>query len=150
MSDSGPKMPSREKWQSRLGFIFAAAGWSVGLGNIWRFPYVTGENGGGAFLLIYLLGLFFVAIPMFTVEFSLGRESGSSITTGYRRLSERKAWSLGGWVGIIATILIAAYYTMLMAWVVAYLSKTVRGAYFSLTPEQIGSQFDQYLSLIHI
>ena len=139
IEDSG-----RETWRTRLGFILAAAGWSIGLGNIWRFPYITGKYGGGAFVLLYLICLFIVAIPLFVVEFSLGRASKSSITTGYRKLAPRKPWFLGGWMGIITTILILSYYTMIMGWVVAYLFKTIRAQYFGMTAEQVSELFGSF------
>jgi len=85
------EIQGRETWRTRFGFILAAAGWSIGLGNIWRFPYITGKYGGGAFLLLYLICMMVVAIPLFTVEFSLGRASRTSITTGFRKLAPRKS-----------------------------------------------------------
>ena len=139
IEDSG-----RETWRTRWGFILAAAGWSIGLGNIWRFPYITGKYGGGAFVLLYLVCMFVVAIPLFTVEFSLGRASKSSITTGYRKLAPRKPWFIGGWVGMISNILVLSYYTMIMGWLIAYLFKTLRAEYFGMTAEQISELFDNF------
>lgn len=139
IEDSG-----RETWRTRWGFILAAAGWSIGLGNIWRFPYITGKYGGGAFVLLYLICMFVVAIPLFTVEFSLGRASKSSITTGYKKLAPRKPWFLGGWVGIISIILVQSYYIMIMGWLAAYLFKTIRAEYFGMTAEQISELFDSF------
>ena len=134
----------RETWRTRLGFILAAAGWSIGLGNIWRFPYVTGKYGGGAFVFLYLICLFVVAIPLFIAEFSLGRASRSSITTGLRKLAPRKPWFLGGWFGILSTILIFSYYTMIMGWVAAYFFKTIRGQYFGMTAKQVEELFNDF------
>lgn len=141
IEDSG-----RETWRTRWGFILAAAGWSIGLGNIWRFPYITGKYGGGAFVLLYLICMFVVAIPLFTVEFSLGRASKSSITTGYRKLAPGKPWFLGGWMGIISIILVLSYYTMIMGWLAAYLFKTIRAQYFGMTADQVNELFNNFIA----
>ncbi len=138
------EIQGRETWRTRFGFIAAAAGWSIGLGNIWRFPYITGKYGGGAFLLLYLICMMVVAIPLFTVEFSLGRASGSSITTGFRKLAPGKAWFLGGWFAIVSIILVFSYYTMLTGWVVAYFFKTLTAQYFGMSAEQIGDLFNSF------
>ena len=134
----------RESWASRIGFILAAAGWSIGLGNIVRFPYLTGKFGGGAFLLLYLLCLIFFAIPLFIIEFSLGRASQSSITTGFKAFAPKKPWWLGGLIGILGNIFIFSYYTMIMGWVLAYLFKTVRGQYLGMTAEEISSLYSRF------
>jgi len=119
----------RESWASRFGFIMATVGFSVGLGNIWRFPYLTGANGGGAFLLIYVLLAIFVGVPLFTVEISLGRESQLTPIAGMRRLSGRRRsfWNLIGWLGVAAALLILVYYQLIMGWIVAYVVKAISG-----------------------
>jgi len=134
----------REAWASRIGFILAAAGWSIGLGNIVRFPYAVGKFGGGAFLLLYLICLIVVAIPLFTIEFSLGRTSRSSITTGYRALSPKKPWWLGGLIGIMGNVFIFSFYTMIIGWVLAYFFKAVRGGYSGMSAPQINDLFDKF------
>jgi len=134
----------RETWASRLGFILAAAGWSIGLGNIWRFPYITGKYGGGAFVLLYLTCLLVIAIPLFTIEFSLGRASQSSITSGFRKLSPGKPWWIGGLIGILGNIFIFSYYTMVIGWVLAYLFKTIRGQYNGMTANQINTIYTDF------
>jgi NSS family neurotransmitter:Na+ symporter len=142
---SAPDKPrSREAWASRLGFILAAAGWSIGLGNIWRFPYITGKYGGGAFVLLYLACLVIIAIPLFTLEFSLGRSSQSSITTGFRKLSPGKPWWIGGMIGMMGNIFIFSYYTMVIGWVVAYLFKSFRGQFTGMTAGQITSIYNDF------
>lgn len=134
----------RETWKTRLGFILAAAGWSIGLGNIWRFPFVTGKYGGGAFVLLYIICLIVVAMPLFIIEFSLGRASASSITTGYRKLAPRKPWFIGGLLGIVGTILIFSYYLMIMGWVAAYLFKTLKAEYFGMTAVEVSELFNSF------
>jgi NSS family neurotransmitter:Na+ symporter len=141
---SSDKPSYRETWASRLGFILAAAGWSIGLGNIWRFPYITGKYGGGAFVLLYFVCLIVIAIPLFTIEFSLGRASQSSITSGFRKLSPRKPWWIGGLIGILGNIFIFSYYTMVIGWVLAYLFKTIRGQYTGMTADQINTIYSDF------
>jgi NSS family neurotransmitter:Na+ symporter len=140
------KKQYRESWGSRIGFILAAAGWSVGLGNIWRFPYITGKYGGGAFLLVYLISLFIIAIPLFTIEFSLGRVSQSSITTGFKRLAPKRPWFITGWIGISANVLISSYYMMIIGWVIAYFFKTITGQYRGMSADQINGLFHKFTS----
>jgi len=135
---------TRETWKTRLGFVLAAAGWSIGLGNIWRFPYITGKYGGGAFVLVYLACLFVIGIPLFVIEFSLGRESQSSITTGFKKLAPKKPWFLGGWLAIIAVTLVFVYYTMLMGWVAAYMFKTMSARFSGMSTDQIRSVYENF------
>ena len=99
----------RERWGSPLGFILATTGFSVGLGNIWRFPYLVGENGGGAFLLIYVLLAVLIGIPLFTAEMSLGRRAQATPLAGMRKLAGRGPFRLIGWLGLGAAFLIMAY-----------------------------------------
>lgn len=136
----------REKWGSRIGFILATVGWSIGLGNIWRFPYITGKYGGGAFVLVYLVFLVLIAIPTFTTEISLGRESQSSPTTGFKKLAPGKPWSIGGWFGMLGGILIFSYYTMIIGWVVSYFFRTLSGSYSGMGSEQINQMFTTFTS----
>ena len=112
----------RERWSGRAGFILTTAGFSVGLGNIWRFPYLVGENGGGAFLAVYVAIAVFVGIPLLTAELSLGRESRLTPIAGMARLtgSRTSPWNLIGWLGVAAAVLITSYYVMVIAWLAAY------------------------------
>lgn len=119
----------RERWGSPVGFILATTGFSVGLGNIWRFPYLVGENGGGAFLLIYVLLALLIGIPLFTAEISLGRRAQATPIAGMRRLAGRGPFRLIGWLGAGAAFLIMAYYQLLMGWIAAYLVRAFQGGY---------------------
>jgi len=131
----------RESWGSRFGFIMATAGFSIGLGNIWRFPYLTGMNGGGAWVLVYLLCAFLVGIPLFAAEISLGRKAQLMPIAGMRKLTGRPTnpWNLIGWVGIAAATLIMAYYLMLIGWVLAYVVMTASGKFVGASPEAISA-----------
>ena len=100
----------RSQWGSRLGFILAAAGSAVGLGNIWKFPGRAYEGGGGAFLLIYLLVVIFLGAPLMITELSIGRASQSNIVSTFKRLGH-KEFSWVGWVGVIGAFIITSYYS---------------------------------------
>src|SRR5699024_1156769 len=121
--DSTGREP-REKWGSRFGFILTAAGFSIGLGNIWRFPYLVGTNGGGAFVLVYLGIILLIGIPLFTMELSLGRKTNSSPVIGMRKETKKGSpWTLFGWAGVIAAFIILTYYKQIMGWIMGYLYK---------------------------
>lgn len=109
----------REQFGSRLGFILASAGSAVGLGNIWRFPYVTGENGGAAFLFIYIFMVFFLGFSVMLSEFVIGRGTQKSSVGALRELGGTK-WSLLGWMGIIASIIILSFYGVVGGWTIKY------------------------------
>ncbi|MET0027077.1 MAG: sodium-dependent transporter [Candidatus Thiodiazotropha sp.] len=121
------------QWSSRLVFILAATGSAVGLGNIWKFPYITGENGGGAFVVIYLLCIAVVGIPVMMAEVMLGRRGRQSPINTMTMLSEEeqasKAWSLVGWSGVVAGLLILSYYSVIAGWALAYVIRAGGGAF---------------------
>ncbi len=139
---------ARESWGSRLGFVLTTAGFAVGLGNIWRFPYLVGENGGGAFLLVYVAFAVLIGIPLMTAEISLGRRSGLTPIAGMERLTGSKTspWNLIGWFGVLAAVLISAYYVMLLAWLVAYLVKIVRGVSMGATPAETRASYEAFIA----
>ncbi len=135
----------RESWGSRFGFIMAAAGFSIGLGNIWRFPYLTGVNGGGAFVLVYLLIVLLIGIPLFTMEMSLGRKTQLNPVEGMRSLTKKGSiWVLFGWLGVISAFLILTYYIQIMGWILAYLFKMISGSLKGLTAVQYAQTFTNF------
>lgn len=138
----------RESWASRFGFIMATVGFSVGLGNIWRFPYMTGSNGGGAFLAIYLVLALFIGIPLFTMEISLGRKSQLSPIAGMRKLTggAGSPWNAIGWLGVVAAFLIMSYYQLLMGWLVAYFLRAAGGGFTGATVEEVEAIFTGFTS----
>ncbi|MEE3109177.1 MAG: sodium-dependent transporter, partial [Pseudomonadota bacterium] len=107
-------------WSSRWMFILAAAGSAVGLGNIWKFPYMAGENGGGAFILVYLACIFLIGIPIMMAEVLMGRETRQSPINSMRQLVKLSdaspAWSLIGWMGVAAGFLILSFYGVIAGW----------------------------------
>ncbi len=140
-------MEKRESWGSRFGFIMAAAGFSVGLGNIWRFPYLTGENGGGAFLLVYLLISLIIGIPLFVMEMTLGRKAKQNPIGGMKKLTKKNSiWNGVGWVGLIATFVILTYYIQIMGWVLAYLFKFATGQLSSVVNGDFAGVFEAFTS----
>ena len=133
----------REKFSSRLGFILISAGCAIGLGNVWRFPYIAGKYGGAAFILIYLLFLIIFGIPIMTMEFSVGRASGKSIAGSFRALEPRGTrWHVYGRLGMAGNFLLMMYYTTVTGWMFAYFFKMLRGDFGGMTSAQIGAQFD--------
>lgn len=144
---SGAGPPARERWSSRVGFILTTAGFSVGLGNIWRFPYLAGENGGGAFLVVYVAIAILIGIPLMTAELSLGRRSRLTPIAGMRKLtgSRTSPWNLIGWLGVAAAVLITSYYVMLIAWLAAYFVMFLGGGGgLGQTPVETREAFDAF------
>ncbi len=120
-------MKQRAHWGSRIGFILAVAGSAVGLANIWRLPYVIGENGGAAFLAIYLLCLFFIGFPVFMSEIIIGRKTQTNPGSAFKDLSKSQSWS---WIGkgtIITGFLVSSFYSAVAGWILGYLVEALRG-----------------------
>ncbi len=116
----------RAHWGSRVGFVLAAAGSAVGLGNIWRFPYITQENGGGLFVLLYLAAVIFIGLPVMLGELAIGRHTQSNPVGAYRSISRR--WRFLGLLGVITGFCILSYYSVVAGWTLAYIVKSVNGA----------------------
>ena len=138
----------RERWGSRIGFVLATAGFAVGLGNIWRFPYLVGQYGGGAFLLVYLAFAVLIGIPLVTAEISLGRKSQRSPIAGMERLtgSRTNPWNLIGWLGVATALVITAYYVMLLAWIVAYFVMIADGQFQGSTPDAARASYETFIA----
>ncbi len=136
-------MAARESWGSRFGFIMATAGFAVGLGNIWRFPYMTGMNGGGAFLLVYILIVAVIGLPLMIIEVGLGRRAQLSPIAGMAKLcrSRTNPWNLIAWMGVTAAVAINAYYMMLIGWIVGYFVMTLTGGLNGLPADQLQPTF---------
>jgi len=134
----------RDSFGSRFGVIAAAAGSAIGLGNIWRFPYVLGENGGGIFLLIYLLLVAMVGIPVMLSEFTIGRSTQRNPYGAFRRLAPEKPWFLVGLMGIVAAFMILAFYTVVAGWTLEYLYQAVINGFRGLSSDEINVMFDHF------
>jgi neurotransmitter:Na+ symporter, NSS family len=138
------------QWSSRWVFILAATGSAVGLGNIWKFPYITGENGGGAFVLVYLLCIAVIGIPIMMAEVMLGRRGRRSPINTMRYLARDAGrtprWEILGWAGVVAGFLILSYYSVIAGWAMAYLFHTPTGAFTAITSEEAASIFSGLVS----
>lgn len=118
----------RESFKSRLGFLLVSAGCAIGIGNVWRFPYVTGENGGGLFVLLYLLFLIIMGLPVLTMELAVGRASRKSAVLGYKELEKKGSkWHIHGWIAILGCYVLMMYYTTVSGWMVSYFFKFLKG-----------------------
>ena len=138
---------SRENFKSRLGFLLVSAGCAIGIGNVWKFPYVAGENGGGVFVLFYLLFLLIMGIPVLTMEFAVGRASRQSTVKAYKALEKPgHKWHIHGWVGVIGCLLLMMYYTTVSGWMLGYFFKYAFGTFDGMPSEQTPQIFSQMLA----
>lgn len=138
----------RQGFSSSLGVIAAVLGSAVGLGNIWKFPYVTGANGGAAFILIYLLCLALVGIPVMLSEHLIGRHTKANAVGAFKALEPNRPWFLVGGAGVISAFLIMAFYTTVVGWVYAYIFKAAGGTLLSTKPEDTSLVFDTLVSSV--
>ena len=140
---------SQHNWSSGFTFILAAVGAAVGLGNIWKFPYIAGVSGGGAFVLVYLGCVVFVAIPILIAELLIGRRGASSPPVAMAVLAESagrsKGWSIVGWMGVVVGFLIATYYSVIAGWTLSYIGKAANG-FGGASPAEVAGQFDGLLA----
>ena len=137
----------RESFQSRLGFILVSAGCAIGIGNVWKFPYVAGQNGGGLFVLIYLLFLAIMGVPILTMELALGRGSGLSIVKAYQKLEPKGTkWHIHGWFCLAGCYLLMMFYTTVSGWMINYAYKFAVGTFDNITAEQADSVFTDMLA----
>ena len=140
-------MEKRETFASRLGFILISAGCAIGLGNVWRFPYITGKYGGAAFVLIYLCFLVILGIPIMVMEFSVGRASKRSAARSFHVLEPKGTkWHLAGYLAIIGNYMLMMFYTTVGGWMLAYIVKMASGTFTSLTPDEVGGVFNGMLA----
>jgi len=143
---SGFDFSKRDSFGSRMGVIMAAAGSAVGLGNIWRFPYILGENGGGAFLIIYLVIVFAIGIPVMMSELLIGRRSQRNPVGAFRALAPGKPWYLVGMMGIVAAFMILAFYTAVAGWTLEYIYQTLIGGFVGKSSGELTVMFDSFRS----
>lgn len=138
----------RENFKSKLGFILVSAGCAIGIGNVWRFPFVTGQNGGGIFVLLYLLFLVIMGIPVLTMELAIGRASKKSAVLAYKALEKPKSkWHIHGWFCILGCYLLMMYYTPVSGWMLSYFFKFATGTFESgMSSEQVSNVFSNLMS----
>ncbi len=136
------KAASREGFGSRLGFILVSAGCAIGIGNVWKFPYLAGQNGGAAFILIYLFFLLLLGIPVMIMEFSIGRGSGKSAATAFEQLEPYGSrWHHFKWISIIGCYMLMMYYTTVAGWMLFYCYRHLKGEFVGASTEFIADEF---------
>ncbi len=137
---------NRENFRSRLGFLLVSAGCAIGIGNVWRFPYVAGENGGGVFVLFYLLFLLCMGVPVLTMELAVGRAGKKSAVGAYRALEKPQSrWHIHGWFCMAGCYLLMMYYTTVSGWMLGYFFKFAAGTFNGLDSGAAGSVFEALL-----
>ena len=142
-----PQLPPhfRGRWSSRLGFIMAAAGSAVGLGNIWKFPYITGMHGGGAFVLFYLFCILSIGVPLMVAEMVIGRHTRKDPVGAFKRL-KGGGWTVVGWMGVVAAFSILSYYGVVAGWAVDYLWLALKGTFTQQYADQVPQLFGHLLA----
>ncbi|MEP1582526.1 MAG: sodium-dependent transporter, partial [Marinobacter sp.] len=150
MTGSKSTPAHRGLWSSRMAFILAATGSAVGLGNIWKFPYVTGENGGGAFVLVYLLCIAIVGIPIMMAEVYIGRSGRHNPITSFRLVAERNVaspvWRISAIVGVLAAFIILSFYSVIGGWAASYVGHAAMGDFTGQSADAIGELFGGLLA----
>lgn len=137
----------RENFRSRLGFLLVSAGCAIGIGNVWKFPYVTGENGGGVFVLFYLVFLLLMGVPVLTMELAVGRASRRSAVQGYKALEPvGSKWHIHGWFCMAGCYLLMMYYTTVSGWMLGYFFKFAGGTFAGLSNEAVDAVFPAMLA----
>jgi len=133
-------------WTSRWGFILATSGSAVGLGNIWKFPYIVGQNGGGAFVLIYLVCIFVIGTPIMLAEFTLGRKTNRNPVGAFEQLKPNSPWTGIGYMGVLAGFLILSFYGVVGGWTFAYVAKSLTGSVLAFpSPKEAGAFFGSFI-----
>lgn len=136
------KPAPRTQWASRLGFILAAAGSAIGLGNIWKFPYITGQNGGGAFVLVYLVCIAIVGLPIMMAELMIGRHTRRDAVGAFIKLEgKRSFWLLTGWISVTAAFIICSYYSVVAGWTLDYIYRSLTDSFSGQSAEEINGMF---------
>ena len=137
----------RETLKSRLGFILLSAGCAIGIGNVWKFPYIAGQGGGGAFVLFYLIFLVILGLPIMTMEFAVGRASRKSPVRAYQALEKPgQKWHIHGYFTLIGCYLLMMFYTTVAGWMLHYFYMTAVGKLAGLNAEQVAGKFTEMLA----
>ncbi len=144
---NAPTNNKRGFWGSRMGFVLAASGSAIGLGNVWKFPYVTGQNGGGAFVLIYLVCIFAVGLPIMLAEFTLGRKTNLNPVGAFKTLKPNTPWVGVGYMGVVAGFLILSFYGVVGGWTLAYIVKSFSQSVLEFqSPKDAGQFFGAFIA----
>ena len=144
--EKGSYIMKRENFGSRLGFLLVSAGCAIGIGNVWRFPYVAGQNGGGVFVLFYLLFLLCMGVPVLTMELAVGRAGRKSAVGAYKALEKPGSrWHVHGWFCMIGCYLLMMYYTTVSGWMLSYFVKFATGTFTGMDADQVAGVFGEML-----
>lgn len=138
----------RDNFGSKFGIIAAAAGSAIGLGNIWKFPYIAGENGGGAFLIIYLVFIVLIGVPVMMSEFIIGRKAKQNVFGAFRQLTSHGFWKIIGIMGVLAAFLILSFYGTVASWTIKYLFLAIKNAFSGKSAEEINTMFETFSSSV--
>jgi NSS family neurotransmitter:Na+ symporter len=136
--------PQRDSFTSNIGVIAAAAGSAIGLGNIWRFPYIVGVNGGGAFLFIYIAFVLGIGIPVMLSEFTIGRRAQRNPIGSFKKLAPKRPWFLVGIMGVGAAFMILSFYAAVAGWTLEYIYQSVTNSFAGKAPVQLGEMFEDF------
>ncbi|GAF20226.1 LOW QUALITY PROTEIN: sodium-dependent transporter [Bacillus sp. JCM 19046] len=139
-------MASSQQWSSKLGFLYATAGSAIGLGAIWKFPYIAGTNGGGAFFMLFLGFTLLIGVPLLIGEYILGRHSGSDAITTFRKLAPKSVFQATGWLGVITCFLILSFYSVIGGWSLLYLGSSLTGQLSQLESDEFAVRFADLIS----
>ncbi len=138
--------PKREQFGSRIAFVLASMGGAIGLGNVWKFPYMVGRYGGAAFIVVYIIALLVIGAPVLMTEFAIGRKTGTSYTSALKKLLPGTKWYLLGIIGVIALTLTLGFYGGIAGWTVAYLFKSITGVFVGMDAAQVGAEFGSFIT----
>ncbi|GGB60987.1 sodium-dependent transporter [Fictibacillus barbaricus] len=139
-------MKENQQWSSKLGFILAAAGSAIGLGAIWKFPYIAGVSGGGAFFFIFLLFTLLLGLPLLLAEFLIGRSTQKDAIESYKSIAPSSKWHSIGYLGMITCFILLSFYSVIGGWIILYLVKTIRGDLDGLSQQEYGELFGATIS----
>ncbi|SIR24009.1 neurotransmitter:Na+ symporter, NSS family [Peribacillus simplex] len=139
-------MSKQDQWTSKLGFILAAAGSAIGLGAIWKLPYMTGANGGGVFFLLFVLFTVLIGAPILIAEFTIGRNAQKDAISAYKHIAPGKPWALIGYGGVVASIILLSFFSVVGGWIISYLARSFTGSLSNLTQEEYGNFFNTIIS----
>ncbi len=141
----------REKFGSRMGFILVSAGCAIGIGNVWKFPYMCGEFGGAAFILIYLVFLLIMGIPVMICEFAVGRGSRRSVAVSFEKLEPCSTrWHVTKWIGVIGCYLLMMFYTTVGGWMMYYCYRSIKGEFVGATSDMVAAGFSDMLGNVPV
>ena len=137
-------MTKREHWSSRLGFIMAAAGSAIGLGTLWKLPYMMGQNGGGAFILLFLFFNLLVGLPLFIGELLIGRQGQKGAVVVFSKFTKNSSWNIIGWISVFSSFIVLGWYSVVAGWGLNYILLALVGTFQDMTSEQVGIVFDVF------